>query len=237
MKVLWMICAAAFVATALAGGQTMLAVGPDAVSAETRTYDILVDRTAAGQSTLAIVRYGDGSEITTTDAKVTVAWTVFKYVYEFHAQEQWLHGQVQQLNSRAVDGGKRLTLSAVRAERGWQVSTMGGQPTIVGEVHLTTNYWRQPAALSAGGRPSVLDADNGKTYDVRCEHVAQEAIAIGAARITCNHYRLQGAVDVELWFDAAGYLVRQVGTEDGHATELRLVSVQQPALALAKTPR
>jgi hypothetical protein len=88
---------------------------------------------------------------------------------------------------------------------------------------------------SSSGRLLVLDADNGKTYDVRCENVAQEEITIGAARITCNHFRLQGAVDVELWFDAAGYLVRQVGTEDGHATELRLVSVQQ--LALGKSPR
>ena len=81
----------------------------------------------------------------------------------------------------------------------------------------------------------MLDADNGKTYDVQCTYVGTEEIAVGAARLACKHFRLMGEIKVDLWFDAPGYLVRQVGTEDGHATELRLIPVPQPATALTRT--
>src|SRR5689334_3196647 len=62
----------------------LAAAEPEVVSAETRTYDIFVDSKNSGQSKLTITRYSDGSESVSADAKVTVSWTVFSYVYEFH---------------------------------------------------------------------------------------------------------------------------------------------------------
>ena len=227
--------AVAFVLSASAMCASLSAAGPDVVSSETRTYEIRVDRAAVGQSSLTIARYSDGTEVATTDAKLTVTWTVFKYAYEFHGQERWSQGRLQELSSRAVDGGKRLTLSAVQTERGWRIAKSSGPAALVGDVQLTTNYWKWPRIFAAGGQLSILDADNGKTYNVRCTPAAPEELQIGETRVLCNHFRLTNDIQSELWFDAAGYLVRHLGTEEGHATEVRLLAVPRQTLVLAKT--
>src|SRR2546423_1630714 len=87
-----------------AAAGALRAAEPELVFSETRTYDVLVDGKNSGQSTLAIASYRDGTETVKADAKITVSWVVFKYVYEFHGQEQWRNGHLEQLTSNAVDG-------------------------------------------------------------------------------------------------------------------------------------
>jgi len=226
----------AAVATLLCDGGSLLAAAPGVISSETRTYEVVVDRAKSGQSTLTITRYSDGSEVVNTDAKVTVTWAVFTYVYEFHGQERWQRGRLEQLSSRAIDGGRRLSLSATRTERGFTIVKSSGPQEASPDIQLTTNYWRQPSTMAAGSL-NILDADNGTLYEARTELVGQQELTIAGRRATCNGLRLKGGVDVELWFDSAGYLVRQVGMEDGHHLELRLVAVQQPTAALADSSR
>jgi hypothetical protein len=209
----------------------LAAAEPTVVSAETRTYDIAVDGKKSGQSTLTITRHSDGSESVSAGAKVTVRWTVFTYVYEFHGKEQWRDGRFEQLESRAVDGGKQLSLSVKRSDGGFSIMTAKGKPTLVADVQLTTNYWREPTVGADARAITVLDADNGKLYDEKLERLGQQELTIGGQRVAASAYRLKGKLDVELWFDAQGFLVRQVGEEDGHATEVRLASVQQTAKA------
>src|SRR5262245_26497519 len=211
------------------GTNVAAAAEPEVVFAETRTYDIFVDSKKSGQSKLMIARYSDGSESVSADAKVTVRWTVFSYVYEFHGKEQWRDGRFEQLESRAVDGGRQLSLSVKHTETGFIVATAKGSPTSAADVQLTTNYWREPSAGAEARAITVLDADNGQLYDEKIERQGQQELTIGGQRIATNAYRLKGTLDVELWFDAQGYLVRQVGKEDGHPTELRLAAVQQQA--------
>jgi hypothetical protein len=166
------------------------------------------------------------------DAKVTVSWTVFSYVYEFHGKELWRDGRFEQLESRAVDGGKQLSLSVKRADGGFQVVTKAkGRPATVSDVQLTTNYWREPTVGTDARAIAVLDADTGKLYDEKIERLGQQELTIGGQRIATNAYRLKGKLDVELWFDAQGFLVRQVGKEDGHPTEVRLAKVQEARTA------
>src|SRR5262249_43875589 len=154
------------------------AAEPTAVFAETRTYDIFVDDKKSGQSKLTITRYSDGSEAVNADAKVTVRWTVFSYVYEFHGKEQWRDGRFEQLESRAVDGGRQLSLSVKHTETGFIVATAKGSPTSAADVQLTTNYWREPSAGAEARAITVLDADNGQLYDEKIERQGQQELTI-----------------------------------------------------------
>jgi uncharacterized protein DUF6134 len=221
------------IAMLLNGSEPVTAAAPVVAAGETRTYEILIDGAKSGQSTLTITQDSDGNEIASTDAKLTVVWTVFTYVYEFNGQERWHQGRLEQLTSRAVDGGRPLALTATRMGRGLSVSKSGGPPSSAPDVQLTTNYWRQPLGVAIGSPLAILDADNGKIYEAKIESIGHEELSVAGRLLPCTSYRLKGAVEVKLWFDAAGYLVRQVGTEDGHRTELRLVSIGRPAGALA----
>jgi hypothetical protein len=207
------------------------AAEPAAVLAETRTYDILVDGKNSGQSTLAITRYSDGTESVSADAKVTVRWAVFSYVYEFHGKEQWRGSRLEQLDSHAVDGGSKLSLTVERADGAYRITKARGKPTSASDIQLTTNYWREPAADAEARAITVLDADNGKLYDEKLERLGQKELTVGGQQVMANGYRLKGKLDVELWFDAQGLLVRQVGKEDGHPTEVLLASIKQTSQA------
>jgi len=217
----------------MAAPLTIRAAGPELIALETRTYDIFVDHKKSGQSTFKLARYGDGTEIVSTDAKLTVSWTVFTYVYEFHGEERWHRGRLDALSTRAVDGGKHLSLAATRTERGLTIRKQSGSPAAIPEVQATTNYWSQPAADPAGSALKILDADNGKVYDAQFQRVGYEDLLVADQRLSCSRCRISGGAEVELWFDSQGLLVRQIGKEDGHHTELRLVSIQQPMAARA----
>ena len=110
---------------------------------------------------------------------------------------------------------------------GFQITKAQGKPSTAADVQLTTNYWREPAAGSDARAITVLDADNGKLYDEKIERLGQKELTVAGQQVTANGYHLKGKLDVELWFDAQGLLVRQSGKEDGHPTEVRLASVQQ----------
>src|SRR3954467_2347308 len=96
----------ALMCAACSGLHGARAAEPELAFSEIRTFDILVDGKKSGQSKLSIASYRDGTETVKTDAKISVNWLVFNYVYEFHDQEQWRSGLLQELSSNAVDGGE-----------------------------------------------------------------------------------------------------------------------------------
>jgi hypothetical protein len=193
---------------------------------ETRTYEILVDRAVVGQSVVTIAHGADGALIATTDARLSVSWVVFTYVYEFHGQEVWNGGRFERLASRAVDGGKKLSLNVTRSGSGFSIAPAGSRPSTAPEIGMTTNYWLLPRQTGPHGEITVADADTGKLQNCRLEQVGEEAVSTAAGPLQCAHYRLVGGVQADLWFDGQGLLVRHTGVEDGHATELRLKSLE-----------
>jgi hypothetical protein len=219
------------ICVAYGGSRTAIAVEPEIAFAETRTYDIFVDGKKSGQSKLTIASYRDGTETVKADAKITVNWLVFNYVYEFHDQEQWRSGVLQELTSSAVDGGEKMSLKVTRADRGYSIIKGNEKPETAQEIHFTTNYWRQPPTDPNGRPMAVLDADTGSIYQMKIEPLGQRELKVGGQATMASGFRLQGKLIAELWFDAQGLLIHETGKEDGHPTEVRLVSIQRPAAA------
>ncbi len=82
----------------------------------------------------------------------------------------------------------------------------------------------------------LLDVDSGETIKANCERVGEDSIVVGNRTINCTHYRIKGASETDLWFDADRQLVSRKSIEEGHRTELRLQSIKrietaQPAMA------
>jgi len=210
-----------------------LAAEPELAFAETRTYDIFVDGKKSGQSKLTIAGYRDGTETVKADAKITVNWLVFNYVYEFHDQEQWRSGVLQELTSNAVDGGEKLSLKVSRSDGGYSIVKGNEKPEAAAEIHFTTNYWRQPPTDPNGRPMAVLDADTGSIYQMKIEPIGQRELKVAGQATMASGFRLQGKLIADLWFDAQGLLIHQTGKEDGHPTEVRLVSIQRAPAAPA----
>src|SRR5439155_22964805 len=118
-----------------------------------------------------------------------------------------------------------------RTDGGFSITRAKGKPSSASDIQLTTNYWRDPAAGAEARAITVLDADNGKLYDEKLERLGQQELTIAGQQVAANGYHLKGKLDVELWFDAQGFLVRQAGKEDGHPTEVTLASIKQTSQA------
>ena len=90
-----------------------------------------------------------------------------------------------------------------------------------------TSYSREPNVALVGQEIALLDADKGRTLTGKLRRLGKESIQVGGQGRECTHYRLQGEVDVDLWYDAQSRLVRQHAVESGHKTQIELAEIAQ----------
>jgi hypothetical protein len=110
------------------------------------------------------------------------------------------------------------------------------------DVWVTT-YWQLPKRLAladsdepGGTNPgaaekskpkavSLVDTSQGRKRRAELKWIGEEAITIAGLHKTCDHYRLSGDVQVDLWYDADRRLVRQESIDEGHKTVLQVKKI------------
>lgn len=200
---------------------------PRPIASEIRDFEILVDNAKAGTSKVTITDYDDGRSLAATSADVKLTILLYTYVYQFNGSEEWLDDQLRRLDSRAIDGPKKLSLKAQVDSERTVLQGADGKMRNTTTHAMTTNYWRQPPDELQGKKIAVLDADNGKTLQLKFENVGPKTLTLLGKPCPCQHFKATGDLEVELWYDGSGRLVRQVGTEDGRKTEIRLTGYRQ----------
>lgn len=197
-----------------------------AADRETREFTVLVDGKPAGAANMTIERRDDGTTSVSCDTNVTVRVLIKKYVYTCQTREVWKDSRLQSLTSRCNDDGKQFQVSATAAADGVHV-TVNGRERIARPEVWVSSYWTLPDAKIRAGVVPVVDADNGRDIQVRIQHIGATQIAVAGQLQNVDHYRLTGTVQVDLWYDGSGRLVREAFVEDGHPTVLELARVRR----------
>jgi hypothetical protein len=210
----------------LAAGR-LTAAQPAPREVEYREYEILVDNAPAGTGTLTVADYEEGWVVADSTAKVRVNVLLFNYVYEFSGREVWHDNVFQRIDSRAIDGAKRLSLKGQVTGDSITLEGADGRPRAAQAPALTTNYWRLPPDPLLGKPIAVIDADNGKSLRLQFDERDLVPLTILGKRLDCRHFQVSGDQKADLWYDGIGRLVRQIGTEDGHKTEVRLIGYRR----------
>lgn len=200
---------------------------PHPIASETREFEILVDDAKAGATTSTITEFDDGRSVVSTTAEVKVKILVYNYVYQFSGAEEWLGNQFRGLDSRTVDGLSKLSLKVRLDGERMVLQGADGKPRATTPQVMTTNYWRQPPDELLGKKIAVLDADNGRTLKLQFDHVGPKTLTLLGKPVDCQHFKVTGDLQSELWFDGSQRLVRRLGTEDGHKTEARLTGYRK----------
>ncbi|MDB5340493.1 MAG: uncharacterized protein JWN70_6112 [Planctomycetaceae bacterium] len=201
------------------------------VQQQVREFDILVDGSHVGSSRLEIAEHSDGRTVATTDAHISINVFFFTYVHRYQGSESWQAGQPRKLEGLTQAGTDRRIVRAVLEATRSEVSVDENPQPAGPAVHLTTSYWYWPVALDKLKAISLLDVDSGATIKAECERIGEESIVVGTRTINCTHYRLKGASETDLWFDADRQLVSRKSIEVGHRTELRLQSIKRIEVA------
>jgi hypothetical protein len=198
-----------------------------AADTETRVFNILIDGKRAGQFTMTIARQADGTTQMTGEADTRITYVLYRYSYSYRGTELWKDGRLLSLASTSNDNGKKFAVTAVAQGTGLAVTVNGKERLTHSDVWLTT-YWWLPRVSPAGQEIALLDADTGKDIAAKLHYVRAEQLNIGGQTQTCNHYQLTGGVQIDLWYDGEGRLVRQQWTEEGHRALLELTSLRRP---------
>ncbi len=213
---LWLLASCSWLAAASAGA--------DAVSTETRQFHISVDGVRCGTFRLTIASHADGRDVVEGDAALELKYFLYTFRYASKGIETWHAGRLLQLDNAAHYGGSKYEVIVRRQGQELVVQTNGEQRKVRGDVWVTS-YWREPNPALVGQEIVLLDADKGRTLTGKLQRIGKESIQRGGQIQECTHYRLQGDMEVDLWYDAQSRLVRQNAVESGHKTLIELAEI------------
>jgi Family of unknown function (DUF6134) len=192
---------------------------------EVRDFKISVDGDHCGTSRLSIEARPDGRHVVLGDSSLEVKYFLYTFRFSSQGNETWRAGQLERLESAASYGGSRYKVSATEDGEALVVRTDGKVRKLPRNV-WTTSYWHAPEDQLLGKTVSLLDSDKGKSLSAKLERVGQEPLSLADKDRPCTHYRLRGDVEVDLWYDAGGRLVRRDAVESGHKTRLELTTIK-----------
>ncbi len=192
---------------------------------EERYFSIFVDGKEAGQSRLQLVQQKDGSAYMSATAKVEIKG-FFSYSWNIDAEEWWKDGKLVALKARSVEKGKQTDV-AIGNDGKQLVLNVNGQLRNLGPEVWTTSYWKLADARFHNNKVPVVETDTGKDFVGQLRFIDNEQLTIGGKLQKCFHFRVEGPVPTDLWFDEYHRLVRQEFTEAGHRTIVQLNSIRR----------
>jgi hypothetical protein len=203
------------------------ATGARAADVETREFTVFVDNKRAGDAQMTIHRAADGTVNMHCDTEIVVKVGPFRaYSYKYRGHETWKDGRLQRFSSNCNDDGKRFEVQAAAAANGLDVWVNRAKHTCPADAWLTS-YWQEPDKKRHDTVVPLLDADSGRDLEARVHLVGAEQRSVAGSVQEVKHFELTGKVRADLWYDAAGRLVRQEWMEDGHRTRLELKNIRR----------
>jgi hypothetical protein len=194
-----------------------LALAGPAAAGDTRTFQVFVDGKAVGHYRVQVADK-DGATECTVAARVEVKTLLGTYRYALDSQETWKDVKLVGLRSTCNDDGTKHDVTLTHD--GTTATLKADGKTIKGGGGVwPTTYWRLPPAA---GALTLLDSDTGKLIPAKLEQAGADTVRVLGADRAATKYRLTGGVDVTLWYDAGGRLVRESFVESGHRTVLEL---------------
>jgi hypothetical protein len=200
-----------------------LAIGQmtEGPSEETRDFEIAVDGKPAGDYRMEISRVDKRTVAMSGQAAVHVKYLFYTYSYSYRGTETYRDDRLVSLESTCNDNGTDLRLSAQEVGDRLRVRVNGKEKALPTGI-WTTSYWMLPPD-APGKKVVLMEPDTGIEHRGMLEYIATDSREVGGAKMKCRHYRVKvGSSPVNLWYDAAGRLVRQEYIDNGHPTVLAL---------------
>jgi Family of unknown function (DUF6134) len=202
------------------------AKGAFAADVETREFTVFVDAKRAGDAQMTIHRADDGTLSMHCDTEIRVKVGPFRvYSYKYRGRETWKDGKLVHFQSTCNDDGKHFDVQAEARSDGLHVWVNSAEHIASTDVWLTS-YWQEPDKKRYDKVVPLLDADCGRDLDAHLHLVSTEQQTFDDRTQEVKHFQLNGKVQVDVWYDGAGRLVRQEWMEEGHRTKLELKHIR-----------
>ncbi|MFW5661627.1 MAG: DUF6134 family protein, partial [Oceanicaulis sp.] len=152
--------------------------------------------------------------------------SITAFRYEHDNTERWRDGNLVSLTARTLKDGETYEVSASLEGDALVVDGMTEAGESFTESYspslLPSSHWHgYPADVSA-----ILNTEFGDRMDVTVSHIGETEIEGDGGMIAVDHYRLEGSLTVELYYDGNG---RWAGCEfDARGQSVRYVRRADP---------
>lgn len=183
---------------------------PDGAGPQSLVFEIRRHGDVIGSHALSFRQLHGRTEVTIDiSVKVTV-FTLVAYRFEQHGTEIWDGGKLKSLTIDTDDNGEIFKV-VTTASGGKLRAVVNGEATEYESMPLAT-LWR-PAPLNS---TRLLDPTDGKPSKITISDLGEEAIAVRGKSTQARHWRWDGDLKRNLWFDSTGMLVQvHVKGDDG----------------------
>jgi len=203
----------------------------DAKAPETLAFDLFREGAHIGTHRIAFREEGDSLQVT-IDIEIAVkVLFVTAYRYSHRNEETWRDGRLVAISTRTDDDGKKLQVDARPGDGGLLVRASAGDGPAPADI-MPTSYWN-PATLTAS---RLLNTQDGRIMQVRLVEVGRERIFAGGETIPATHYRMEGDLRLELWYDLDGRLARIRFQAESDGSVIDYARRRHPDEPIAKLP-
>lgn len=169
----------------------------------TSIFQIFRKGDVVGEHVLTLERDA-GDLVVTNDIEIVVKFFgIPVYRYEHQNREVWRDGTLQAVSSKTNKNGKTFDLTGERRDGALYVEGREGELTIDGDI-LTTSLWH-PGTREAS---ELLDIEVGEVEQVRVSRTGTERVPGPDGQIEAEHYRIDGDLQRDVWYDRDCRLVR-----------------------------
>jgi hypothetical protein len=231
----WMVKACLWVACCVLFAGATHGAEPEVTSKHTREFRILVDGKHRGNQSMTYSRRADGSEVMQGEAEVVINLVVYRYRYASSGTEVWKDGRLIQLVNEADYNGDKYVIQGSAVQQSLHYEVNGETQKAPSDI-WAASYWREPDAKRVGKKVHLLDSDKGLQLVATLEKLEPETITVESTPVKANRYHIHGDVDVHVWYDKNGLIVRQESVESGHKTRLEIVRITKVNLAAQSQP-
>ena len=197
---------------------------PEVITQQIREFRILVDGKHRGDQSMTFSHLADGSEMMQGEAEVLINLIVYRYRYASAGTEVWKDGRLIKLVNEADYNGDKYVIQGSAVQQGLHYQVNGESQKAPSDI-WAASYWREPDAKRVGKKVRLLDSDKGNQLTATIQKLDPETIMLDSTPIKANRYHLNGDVEVNVWYDKHGLIVRQESVESGHKTRLDLVKI------------
>lgn len=163
-----------------------------------------------GSHTLDFVPQGDTLSVSVAIDIVVKLGPIAVYRYKHRATETWTGGAFSAIESVTDRDGTPHRMRAATTAAGLMVEgTLAPRYTAPVNTYATT-YWNRVML-----QRQVINSEDGRLFDVTPTALAEETVAAAAGSVVARHYRIDGDLKLDLWYDAAEQWAHLVFTKDG----------------------
>lgn len=167
-------------------------------------FSVLREGKPFGSHTVRFDKDASGRLIATTDVSLRAGLgPIPLFRYNLEATETWSGEELLSVQGAVNEDGNKRKVSAVRQGGALQVKGSdftGAAPKGV----IPASHWNFAQATAS----KLLSTEDGEILDVDVTKVGRETVKAGEANVAATHYRLDSAIDVDLWYDDAGRWVK-----------------------------